>query len=288
MVMWGYNGDALIQQAEDALTRGVGKVIVGDIVGLHNKYMDYIGDCFQNHSHFHNLPYRWNLLQKSSALMYYKSEDRDTLNGGGRVKGKVLVREIAGLHDKYMDYVGTVFRTALSSTRLNASIQKAEDAAATGSLDGHKHSLFHNAKKDAFKIFCNEEVAGSPSAVLLATYCKKLLKKAEGDDTKDDISTMFRFYHAISKGLEPVAEAFRIQVTTKGNGLIEQAEYALTSGGSVEERKLDNRLLLHHSVCDEHERSILTKLRGQFGAGFYLSDGWHAPVANTTVSSPLK
>ncbi|WZY79507.1 hypothetical protein YC2023_025891 [Brassica napus] len=218
-------------------------------------------------THLPELPYRWNLLQKSSALMYYKSEDRDTLNGGGRVKGKVLVREIAGLHDKYMDYVGTVFRTALSSTRcskkllyfsiyhtaslslepvskaftsyditkVNASIQKAEDAAATGSLDGHKHSLFHNAKKDAFKIFCNEEVAGSPSAVLLATYCKKLLKKAEGDDTKDDISTMFRFYHAISKGLEPVAEAFRIQVTTKGNGLIEQAEYALTSGGSVEE-----------------------------------------------------
>ena len=68
------------------------------------------------------LPYRWNLLQKSSALMYYKSEDRDTLNGGGRVKGKVLVREIAGLHDKYMDYVGTVFRTALSSTRCSKKL----------------------------------------------------------------------------------------------------------------------------------------------------------------------
>nr|VDD27151.1 unnamed protein product [Brassica oleracea] len=34
-------GDALIQQGEDALTRRVGKVLVRDIAGLHDKYMDY-------------------------------------------------------------------------------------------------------------------------------------------------------------------------------------------------------------------------------------------------------
>uniref|UniRef100_A0A0D3AY21 Cullin N-terminal domain-containing protein n=1 Tax=Brassica oleracea var. oleracea TaxID=109376 RepID=A0A0D3AY21_BRAOL len=34
-------GDALIQQGEDALTRRVGNVLVRDIAGLHDKYMDY-------------------------------------------------------------------------------------------------------------------------------------------------------------------------------------------------------------------------------------------------------
>ncbi|KAG4175754.1 hypothetical protein ERO13_A11G204900v2 [Gossypium hirsutum] len=39
-------GTALVQQAEDA-------VFITKIIKLHDKYMAYVADCFQNHTLFH-------------------------------------------------------------------------------------------------------------------------------------------------------------------------------------------------------------------------------------------
>ncbi|KAJ4909086.1 Cullin-1 [Raphanus sativus] len=155
----------------------------------------------------------------------------------------------------------------------------------------------------------------------------------------DDLSRMYRLYHAINNGLEPVAVAFRLHVTAEGNALIKQAEDAATSGNVEEQvlvgeimdlhdkymkvagsssaellatfcdnlfrkaandksnddstikatvdnvvklldyisdkdlfaefyRKKQARRLLFGKFSDDHERSILTKLKGQFGGQF--------------------
>ena len=48
-------GNALIKQAEDAATSGSveEQVLVRKIIDLHDKYMIYVTDCFQNHTLFH-------------------------------------------------------------------------------------------------------------------------------------------------------------------------------------------------------------------------------------------
>ncbi|KAL0878311.1 hypothetical protein Bca101_028017 [Brassica carinata] len=87
---------------------------------------------------------------------------------------------------------------------------------------------------------------------LLVLVAKQLLEKENSgcsallrDDKMDDLSRMYRLYHAIPKGLEPVAEAFRLHVTAEGNALIKQAEDAATSG-SVEEQVLVRKIIDLH------------------------------------------
>lgn len=38
------------------------------------------------------------------------------------------------------------------------------------------------ALKEAFEVFCNKNVAGNPSAELLATFCDNILKKGGGSE----------------------------------------------------------------------------------------------------------
>ncbi|XP_057440709.1 cullin-1-like isoform X2 [Lotus japonicus] len=68
---------------------------------------------------------------------------------------QVLVRKFIELHDKYMNYVNDCFMN---------------------------HSQFHKALKEAFEVFCNKNVAGNPSAELLATFCDNILKKGGGSE----------------------------------------------------------------------------------------------------------
>ncbi|XP_057487314.1 cullin-1-like [Actinidia eriantha] len=56
---------------------------------------------------------------------------------------QVFVRKVIELHEKYMAYVNDCFGN---------------------------HTLFHQALKKAFEIFCNKQVAGSLSAELLASF----------------------------------------------------------------------------------------------------------------------
>ncbi|CAA0834817.1 Cullin-1 [Striga hermonthica] len=108
------------------------------------------------------------------------------------------------------------------------------------------HTLFHKALKEAFEVFCNKGVAGSSSADLLATFCDNILKKGGSERLSDE---------AIEETLEKVV---KLLAYISDKDLF--AEFY--------RKKLARRLLFDKSANDEHERSILTKLKQQCGGQF--------------------
>ncbi|KAG6398607.1 hypothetical protein SASPL_140074 [Salvia splendens] len=108
------------------------------------------------------------------------------------------------------------------------------------------HTLFHKALKEAFEVFCNRGVAGSSSAELLATFCDNILKKGGSEKLSDE---------AIEDTLEKVV---KLLAYISDKDLF--AEFY--------RKKLARRLLFDKSANDEHERSILTKLKQQCGGQF--------------------
>ncbi|KAL3632033.1 Cullin-1 [Castilleja foliolosa] len=106
------------------------------------------------------------------------------------------------------------------------------------------HKLFNNALHEAFEVLCNERVAGCSSAELLATFCDNLLKK--------DGATKRLRDEAIEDTLEKV-----VKLLAYINDKDLFAEFY--------RKKLATRLLYDRSGFDEHEQSILTKLKQQFG-----------------------
>ena len=107
-------------------------------------------------------------------------------------------------------------------------------------------SLFHRALKEAFEVFCNKGVAGSTSAELLATFCDKLLQKGSSEKLSDE---------EVETTLEKVV---KLLAYISDKDLF--AEFY--------RKKLSRRLLFDRSANDDHERSILTKLKTQCGAQF--------------------
>ncbi|XP_051128576.1 cullin-1 [Andrographis paniculata] len=108
------------------------------------------------------------------------------------------------------------------------------------------HTLFHKALKEAFEVFCNKGVSGSSSAELLATFCDNILKKGGSEKLSDE---------AIEETLEKVV---KLLAYISDKDLF--AEFY--------RKKLARRLLFDKSANDEHERSILTKLKQQCGGQF--------------------
>ncbi|CAI0466808.1 unnamed protein product [Linum tenue] len=108
------------------------------------------------------------------------------------------------------------------------------------------HTLFHKALKEAFEIFCNKGVSGSSSAELLATFCDNILKKGGSEKLSDE---------AIEETLEKVV---KVLAYISDKDLF--AEFY--------RKKLARRLLFDKSANDDHERSILTKLKQQCGGQF--------------------
>ncbi|WCJ26039.1 Cullin family protein [Euphorbia peplus] len=108
------------------------------------------------------------------------------------------------------------------------------------------HTLFHKAMKEAFEVFCNKTVAGSSSAELLATFCDDILKKGGSEKLSDE---------AFEETLEKV-----VKLLAYINDKDLFAEFY--------RKKLARRLLFDRSASDEHERSILTKLKQQCGGQF--------------------
>ncbi|XP_008802121.1 cullin-1-like [Phoenix dactylifera] len=108
------------------------------------------------------------------------------------------------------------------------------------------HSLFHKALKEAFEVFCNKGVGGSSSAELLATFCDNILKKGGSEKLSDE---------AIEETLEKVV---KLLAYISDKDLF--AEFY--------RKKLARRLLFDKSANDDHERSILTKLKQQCGGQF--------------------
>ncbi|KAH9683391.1 Cullin-1 [Citrus sinensis] len=108
------------------------------------------------------------------------------------------------------------------------------------------HTLFHKSLKEAFEVFCNKGVAGSSSAELLATFCDNILKKGGSEKLSDE---------AIEEMLEKVV---KLLAYISDKDLF--AEFY--------RKKLARRLLFDKSANDDHERSILTKLKQQCGGQF--------------------
>ncbi|PNT70498.1 hypothetical protein BRADI_2g12970v3 [Brachypodium distachyon] len=105
------------------------------------------------------------------------------------------------------------------------------------------NTVFHKAIKEAFEIICNKEVAGCTSAESLATFCDNILRKGGSEKLGDE---------ALEETLEKV-----VTILT----------YISDRDLFVEfhRKKLGKRLLFDKSVNDEHERSLLSKLKQYFG-----------------------
>jgi len=106
--------------------------------------------------------------------------------------------------------------------------------------------LFHRALKDAFESFCNKNVAGSSAADLFANFCDNLLKKGGSEKLSDE---------AIEETLEKVV---KLLAYISDKDLF--AEFY--------RKKLARRLLFDKSASDEHEQTILSRLKQQCGAQF--------------------
>ncbi|CAH8336681.1 unnamed protein product [Eruca vesicaria subsp. sativa] len=109
------------------------------------------------------------------------------------------------------------------------------------------HTLFYKALKQAFEIFCNKKVAGISSAELLAMFCDNFFKKSLNDKSNDE-STIESTIENVVKLLDYISDKDHF------------AEFY--------RKKLARRLLLDRNFNDEHERTILTKLKAQFGGQF--------------------
>lgn len=107
-------------------------------------------------------------------------------------------------------------------------------------------SLFHKALKEAFEGFCNKNVAGSTSAELMANFCDNILKKGGSEKLSDE---------AIDETLDKVV---KLLAYISDKDLF--AEFY--------RKRLARRLLQDKSASDDHERSILTRLKQQCGAQF--------------------
>jgi len=173
---------------------------------------------------------------------------------------------------KGLDPVSTIFKQHVTAEG-TALVQQAEDAASSQAANGAgvqeqvlvrkiielhdkymtyvndcflNHILFHKALKEAFEVFCNKTVGGSSSAELLATFCDNILKKGGSEKLSDE---------AIEETLEKVV---KLLAYISDKDLF--AEFY--------RKKLARRLLFDRSANEDHEKSILTKLKQQCGAQF--------------------
>ncbi|KAL6615169.1 hypothetical protein ACP70R_037439 [Stipagrostis hirtigluma subsp. patula] len=108
------------------------------------------------------------------------------------------------------------------------------------------HTQFHKALKEAFKVVCNKGVAGCTSAEMFATYCDNILKKGGSEKLSEE---------AIEENLDKVVTLLT---------------YISDKDLFVEfhRKKLGRRLLFEKSGNDDHERSMISKLKQYFGGQF--------------------
>eukprot|EP00256_Glycine_max_P066569 XP_025981164.1 cullin-1 [Glycine max] len=126
-----------------------------------------------------------------------------------------------------------------------ALVKHAEDAASNKKVNGlHDFEVAFLTK--GFEVFCNKGVAGSSSAELLASFCDNILKKGGSEKLSDE---------AIEETLEKVV---KLLAYISGKDLF----------AKFYRKKLARRLLFDKSANDDHERSILTKLKQQCGGQF--------------------
>ncbi|KAM0876313.1 hypothetical protein ACQ4PT_036274 [Festuca glaucescens] len=107
-------------------------------------------------------------------------------------------------------------------------------------------TAFHKALKEAFELFCNKDVAGCSSAESLAAFCDNILRKGGSEKLSDE---------AVEETLDKV-----VNILT----------YISDKDIFVEfhRKKLGKRLLFDRSANNEHELSLLSKLKQYFGGQF--------------------
>ncbi|XP_022770978.1 cullin-1-like isoform X2 [Durio zibethinus] len=142
-----------------------------------------------------------------------------------------------------LDPVANMFKQHVTAEG-KALVQQAEDAASNQASNAP--GVQEQALKEAFEVFCNKTVTGSSSAELLATFCDNILKKGGSEKLSDE---------AIEETLEKVV---KLLAYISDKDLF--AEFY--------RKKLARRLLFDRSANDDHERSILTKLKQQCGGQF--------------------
>ncbi|XP_061369357.1 cullin-1-like [Gastrolobium bilobum] len=92
---------------------------------------------------------------------------------------------------------------------------------------------------------------------LLVTHANQLLEKEHSgcralliDDKVEDLTRMYRLYHRIPKGLDPVANVFKQHITAEGTALVQQAEEAasnqMTNGSGFQEQVLVRKFIELH------------------------------------------
>lgn len=96
---------------------------------------------------------------------------------------------------------------------------------------------------------------------LLVVHAHQLLDKEHSGcralirgDKVEDLSRMFRLYHKIPKGLEPVANVFKQHVTDEGKALVQQAEDAASNQQGLNGAGGEVGLVLIRKIMELHDK----------------------------------
>ncbi|TVU20871.1 hypothetical protein EJB05_30472 [Eragrostis curvula] len=116
----------------------------------------------------------------------------------------------------------------------------------TGCFQNHKE--FHKALREAFEVVCSKDVAGCTSAELFASYCDSILRKGGIVKLSDE---------AIEENLDTVV---KLITYIRDKDLFFEFHRLV--------KKLGRRLLFEKVGNEEHERSMLSKLKQNFGEQF--------------------
>ncbi|KAM3707670.1 hypothetical protein ACJW31_02G041500 [Castanea mollissima] len=196
-------------------------------------------------------------LSRMSELLFYLSKTKERFRLLFRIP-----RGIEPVSSLFKQYVTAEVTALVKQAEDAASNKKAEKKDMVGLqeqvfvrkvIELHEkyqayvndYHTFHKALKEAFEVF-NKGVAGSSSAELLATFCDNILKKGSSwklsdEDIEETLEKVVKLLDYISDK-DLFAEFYR--------------------------KKLARRLLFGKSANDDHERSILTKIKRKCGGQF--------------------
>ncbi|KAM3755484.1 hypothetical protein ACB098_02G043000 [Castanea mollissima] len=196
-------------------------------------------------------------LSRMSELLFYLSKNKERFRLLFRIP-----RGIEPVSSLFKQYVTAEVTALVKQAEDAASNKKAEKKDMVGLqeqvfvrkvIELHEkyqayvndYHTFHKALKEAFEVF-NKGVAGSSSAELLATFCDNILKKGSSwklsdEDIEETLEKVVKLLDYISDK-DLFAEFYR--------------------------KKLARRLLFGKSANDDHERSILTKIKRKCGGQF--------------------
>ncbi|CAL9136947.1 unnamed protein product [Musa textilis] len=109
--------------------------------------------------------------------------------------------------------------------------------------------------REVFEDFCNKGFSGNSCVELLATFCDNTLKKGGTKNPSEAVEETIEKTKDSSYGDITLSQAVKLLAYIDDKDLF--AEF--------HRKKLARRLLFDRSANDDHERSMLTKLKQQFG-----------------------